>query len=230
MNYKEKVEKNKACHSWGMLSGIHNACRCKIGKEALLNGYVEDPRLQPSGMTVNLTEEALNKNSFRAPLRSGFTLIELLVVVLIIGILAAVALPQYQKAVVKARFAETRTNLKTLQQALLFCIEEGRGVGCWDPTNLNISIGTPLNQNDANASKGGNVQFETEHFYYQIFPAESTVGAVYKTEQVCIVLADTGEWRLRQQGMPPCNDADTPSFDYSKLLNIPEANDVGCGC
>ena len=60
--------------------------------------------------------------------KKAFTLIELLVVVLVIGILSAVALPQYNFTVEKTRFAEARTVASSLQKAInVWLLENGGG-------------------------------------------------------------------------------------------------------
>ena len=56
--------------------------------------------------------------------KQAFTLIELLVVVLIIGILAAVAVPQYTKAVEKSRVAEAKEILNTIRKNYQLCVLE----------------------------------------------------------------------------------------------------------
>ena len=72
-------------------------------------------------------------------MKKAFTLIELLVVVLIIGILAAVALPQYQKAVVKSRMVEILAVGRALMLAQeAYKLENGTYTN--DPEDLSITI------------------------------------------------------------------------------------------
>ena len=131
--------------------------------------------------------------------QQGFTLIELMIVVAIIGILAAVAIPQYKDYTSKSKSASALTSLNSVKTAIALCAQE-KGVlsGCaasmptWSATPLVSAVAV----NDTTAA----------------ITATVPLGAMGNAAAGSIILTPTlgdaqMKWAITSSGMPTAVEA-----------------------
>jgi prepilin-type N-terminal cleavage/methylation domain-containing protein len=147
----------------------------------------------------------INKDIYR----KGFTLIELLVAVLIIGILAAISLPQYQRSIEKAKASEAISNMKTLKEAQdrYFLVN---GTYAVNINNLDIEI--PGIDSDANTRKA------TQSFTYGV--KSTPLHQIAVANRLTNVLADRYDLMIGTTGEMLCwyHGTGSRSEEVCKLL------------
>ena len=145
----------------------------------------------------------------------GFTLIELLVVILIIGILAAIALPQYFKAVEKSRATEAVTVLGTINHMQEIYRMAHDTEYATDFANLDSTF-----KNASGAEVNTGSSFSTSNFTYTL--TNTATNTAYAKAKRTDNGSGTYTIELRYfDGAKRCTDATGRNAAICGSLNIP---------
>ena len=147
--------------------------------------------------------------------RRGFTLLEILVVLLIIGILAAVALPQYQRAKWKTAFNITAATTRKIYEAQrLYYLEKGVYANSLDELPIEIP-GTQL-------VAGQSISCSANYYGPSCFLSKGNNALVW----IVYSFSDNNKGRLSCAVYPIANQKIFKSF-CSELTGDPTGTDVG---
>jgi general secretion pathway protein G len=132
--------------------------------------------------------------------KSGFTLVEILIVVIILGILAAIVIPQFTNASQDARRSSLASQLQTLRSQIeLYKLQHGDGlpnlIASWDPLTTVTSFGgqnfgpymqaapsNPLNNNTNVVNGNGTAAAAAACGFIYDYAAGAGTGRIYGTD------------------------------------------------
>lgn len=138
-------------------------------------------------------------------MQKGFTLIELMIVVAIIGILAAVAIPQYQNYIARSQVTRVMQEAGAIKTAVEACINDGRttvgvAAGQCDPGATGSNLVTGATQGAAIPAGTG---------VPQIAPAApmnttTTITATFGNNAAAVLTGDQLRWSRSADGTWTC--------------------------
>ncbi len=148
--------------------------------------------------------------------KRGFTLIELLVVVLIIGILAAVAVPQYQLAVLKSRYASLKAAAEAIRQAQeIYYLENGTYTSNFEELDVSLPGTFGLNEEGKEDKHAISLSPTTHCIVHRSGQLGRTTCRLLDNDENAVIIYDTGAIHYNG-GKRICE-----TFDATNLDSLP---------
>lgn len=148
--------------------------------------------------------------------QGAFTLIELMIVVAIIGILAAIAIPQYQNYVAKSQVSRVMSEVGQLRTAVETCLLSGQGLASnTDNDALDCDVGytgsdllVSLTVDESSASEPVDSLVEA-----------SVIEATFGNKAAATLANETLTWKRGSDGSWSCSTSLTGNKDKFKPAN-----------